>query len=77
MVYSKFELQFTDLVQIFSQEFFFKSQIGAGPEYDTVKIYLFNLLYTDGDEKTKLSILYELIAGHSQQQKKGVKPNDE
>jgi hypothetical protein len=30
-------------------------------------MFLFNMLYTEGDEKTKLSILYEIIAGHEQQ----------
>jgi hypothetical protein len=38
--------------------------MGAGPEYDTMKIFLFNVLYADGDEKAKLSALYDIIAGH-------------
>ena len=66
IVYSKFDLPFTDLVTIFSQEFFFKNQIGLSTEYDTVKMCLFNMLYCDADEKTKLAILYELVVGHEQ-----------
>ena len=55
------------MVTIFSQEFFFKNQIGASAEYDTIKMFLFNMIYLEGDEKTKLSVLYELVAGHEQQ----------
>jgi len=40
-------------------------------------MYIFNLLYCDGEEKTKLVILYDLILGPEQSIKKQIKPNDE
>ena len=46
-----------------------------GAEYDALKIMLFNLLYCQGDDMTKQTILYEIIIGHSDL--KPVKPNDE
>lgn len=49
------------------------NQVGA--EYDAQKIYMFNLFYCEGDDKTKLSILYDLIVGMSGP--KPTKPNDE
>lgn len=40
-------------------------------------MYLFNLLYCDGDDKAKLSLLYDLVVGPEQAAKKILKPNDE
>ena len=40
-------------------------------------MYLLNLLYCDGDEKTKLALLYDLVMGPEQSVKKSIKPNDE
>jgi hypothetical protein len=40
-------------------------------------MYLFNLLYCDGEEREKLAILYDLILGPEQSNKKPLKPNDE
>jgi len=68
-------VQFTALIGLFAQEFFFKNQIGAQSEYDATKIQLLNLLYCAGDEKTKLGLLYDLVMGP--EQSKTVKPTDE
>ena len=40
-------------------------------------MYLFNLLYCEGDENIKLGLLYDLILGPEQSSKKILKPNDE
>lgn len=63
ILYQKFDLQFTSLITVFAQEFFFRNQIGASAEYDAYKVYLFNLLYQKGDEETKLALLYDLVLG--------------
>jgi len=51
------------MIGIFAQEFFFKNQIGSSSEYDSIKMFMFNLLYCDGEEKVKLGLLYDLVMG--------------
>lgn len=40
-------------------------------------MYIFNLLYCDGEDKVKLGLLYDLVLGPEQSVKKIIKPNDE
>lgn len=40
-------------------------------------MYMLNLLYSEGDEKTKLALLYDLVMGPEQSNLKQLKPNDE
>ncbi|CDW80833.1 UNKNOWN [Stylonychia lemnae] len=79
ILYQKFNIQFTSLITIFAQEFFFKNQIGSSTEYDAVKMNMFNLLYCEGEDKAKLGLLYDLIMAQPEQvvAKKAMKPNDE
>lgn len=40
-------------------------------------MYMLTLLYSEGDEKTKLALLYDLVMGPEQSSLKQLKPNDE
>ena len=72
IIYQKFDFQFTSLITVFAQEFFFRNQLGAA-DYDATKMYLFNLMYCQGAESKKLALLYDIICGEN----KALKPIDE
>ena len=73
LLYTKFSFQFTSLITFFSQEFFFTNDLGT--EYDALKVYIFNLLYCSGDDKTKLLLLYDILTNHGEELPKKI--NDE
>jgi hypothetical protein len=67
LIYQKYDLQFTQLITFFAQEFFFEHS-----DYNSTKVILFNLLFSKGSgqggadqarppDKQLLSLLYDAL----------------